>query len=178
MKKAVFIDRDGVINVERGDYTYLPDDFVLAEGVEEALGLLKSMDFLTIIVTNQAGIAKGLYSHEDVALCHQKMHRLLPSLIDDVFYAPWHPSFSESLSRKPGSLMFERALALYGIDPGQSWMVGDNERDLLPARRLGIRTIAIGPPELFTSADYFAGSLLEAAKRILAGGVNPTVNAV
>lgn len=169
MREAVFIDRDGVINVERGDYTYLPDDFVLAEGVDEALRHLKSMDFLTIIVTNQAGIAKGLYSHEDVALCHQKMHQLLPALIDDVFYAPWHPSFSESLSRKPGSLMFERALALYEIDPARSWMVGDNERDLVPATKLGIRTIAIGPSEQFRSADYFAGNLLEAVRRIEAG---------
>lgn len=169
MRKAVFIDRDGVINVERGDYTHLPEDFVLEEGVEEALRLLKSLDFLTIIVTNQAGIAKGLYSHDDVALCHQKMHQLLPALIDDVFYASWHPSFSESLSRKPGSLMFERALALHEIDPGQSWMVGDNERDLVPAKKLGIRTIAIGPQEEFRSADYFAGSLLEAARRIVAG---------
>lgn len=167
MHKAVFIDRDGVINTERGEYTFKPEHFVLEEGVAEALKLLKSEGFKTIVITNQAGIARGLYTHSDVALCHQRMNELLPSLLDDVFYSPWYPAVSESLSRKPGSLMFERAIALHGVDPAVSWMVGDNERDLLPAKKLGLHTVAIGPRENFRSADHFAGSLLDAARKYI-----------
>lgn len=167
MKKAIFLDRDGVINVERGEYTFKPENFILENGVKEALMLLKEAGFITIVVTNQGGIAKGLFTAVDVAACHGQMHRLLPGLIDDVFYSPYYPAFSESLGRKPGSLLFERAMALHQIDPGQSWMVGDNERDLVPARRLGIHTIGVGQPDKFASADVCVSSLLGGVKDVI-----------
>ncbi len=167
MNKAIFLDRDGVINVERGEYTFKAEDFVIEDGVKEALVLLKDSGFLTIVITNQAGIAKGLYTHGDVKVCHDKMHRELPGLIDDVFYSPYYPDISESLGRKPGSLLFQRALAIFDIDPDHSWMVGDNDRDLLPAKKLGIHTIGIGKSEKFPSAEACEKDLLEAVKKVI-----------
>ncbi|WP_416864857.1 MAG: D-glycero-alpha-D-manno-heptose-1,7-bisphosphate 7-phosphatase [Imperialibacter sp.] len=167
MNKAIFLDRDGVINVERGEYTFRPEDFTIEKGVKEALEMLKKKGYTTVVITNQAGIARGIYAREDVEACHAKMHEQLPGLIDDVFYAPYYPPLSESLGRKPGSLLFERALALYNVDPQQSWMVGDNDRDLVPARKLGMHTIGIGAAEKFPSADACVTSLLEAVNNVI-----------
>ncbi|CAD5284820.1 MULTISPECIES: HAD-IIIA family hydrolase [unclassified Imperialibacter] len=167
MNKAIFLDRDGVINVERGKYTFKPEDFTIEAGVKEALEILKKNGYVTVVITNQAGIAKGIYTKEDVEACHAKMHKELPGLIDDVFYAPHYPPISESLGRKPDSLLFERALALYNVDPQQSWMVGDNDRDLVPARKLGMHTVGIGAVERFHSADACVSSLLEAVTSII-----------
>ncbi|MEQ8413172.1 MAG: HAD-IIIA family hydrolase [Imperialibacter sp.] len=167
MNKAIFLDRDGVINVERGEYTFKPEDFTIEKGVKEALEILKKKGYITVVITNQAGIAKGIYAREDVEACHAKMHEQLPGLIGDVFYAPHYPPISESLGRKPGSLLFERALALYNVDPQQSWMVGDNDRDLVPARKLGMHTIGIGAAEKFPSADACVSSLLEAVTNVI-----------
>jgi len=167
MQKAVFLDRDGVINVERGEYTFKSADFELVMGVKESLERLRGFGYLIIVITNQAGIAKGIYTHGDVQKCHKRMLKLLPGLIDDVFYCPYYPPISESLARKPGTLFFERAIALYHIDPALSWMVGDNERDLIPAKKLGIKTIGIGEKDKFPSADELAQNLLEAVQRII-----------
>jgi len=168
MQKAVFLDRDGVINTERGEYTFRPVDFELVAGVKESLEVLKGLGYLTIVITNQAGIARGIYTHSDVQKCHEKMLSLLPGLIDDVSYSPYYPPISESLARKPGTLFFERAIALYHIDSALSWMVGDNERDLIPAKKLGIKTIGIGEEDKFPSADGLARNLLEAVQKLIA----------
>lgn len=141
--KAIFLDRDGVLNEERGDYTWRTEDFILVEGVVETLKELKESGFKLIVITNQAGIAKGLYSRQDMNECHAKFQKKSGNLIDKFYYAPGHPTVSESLSRKPDSLMFEKAIAKYEIDPSVSWMIGDKERDLIPAKRLGIRTILL-----------------------------------
>ena len=144
MQKCVFLDRDGVLNRERGDYTYLLDEFEVLPGVPEALALLKKNGYLLIVVTNQGGIAKELYKKEDVLACHQKLQQSCEDLIDDLYYAPSHPNYSESLSRKPDSLMLERAMAKYNIDPVQSWMVGDSLRDLEAAEKVGVQAILVG----------------------------------
>ena len=76
------------------------------------------------------------------------------NIIDDFYYAPLHPEISESLSRKPDSLMFERAIAKYNIAVSESYMIGDKERDLIPARKLGIATIILGETVVSKYADY------------------------
>ncbi|MFD2513366.1 D-glycero-alpha-D-manno-heptose-1,7-bisphosphate 7-phosphatase [Pontibacter locisalis] len=168
-QKCVFLDRDGVLNRERGDYTYKLDEFEVLPRVPEALALLKKNEFLLIVVTNQAGIAKKLYRKEDVLACHEKLQGTCSSLIDAIYYAPGHPSFSESLSRKPDSLMLERAIAKYNIDPAQSWMVGDSERDLHAADKVGVRSILVGEKYRPDLHDYQAKDLWEAAQVILKG---------
>ncbi|MFY0688514.1 MAG: HAD-IIIA family hydrolase [Cyclobacteriaceae bacterium] len=144
MNKAIFLDRDGVLNIERGEYTFRVSDFQVVPGVIKTLEQLKSGGYMLIVLTNQSGIARGLYTMNDTNHCHQYFQKLSGNLIDGFYVAPGHPSYSESLSRKPDSLMFERAIAKYNIDPLSSYMVGDKERDLIPARKLGIKTILLG----------------------------------
>src|SRR4051812_6709768 len=122
-KACVFLDRDGVLNAERGEYTFRTEDFEILPGVPEALKLLKESGFLLIVITNQAGIAKGLYTKENVFACHEKLQKACGNLIDALYFAPLHPSVSESLSRKPDSLMLEKAIAKFNIDPENSWLV-------------------------------------------------------
>lgn len=164
--KAVFLDRDGVINRERGDYTYTLNDFEILPGVKRALEILKREEYLTIIITNQAGIAKGIYDEEQMHTCHQFMIESLPALIDDIYFSPYHEKYSLSLSRKPDSLMFERAIAKYKVDTTKSWMVGDKERDLIPAKKMGLQTIIVGPSSS-DYADFAEVDLLDSVKNVI-----------
>jgi D-glycero-D-manno-heptose 1,7-bisphosphate phosphatase len=148
-KAAVFLDRDGVLNAERGEYTYRLEDFDVLPGVPEALRLLKQNDYLLIVITNQAGIAKGLYKKEAVFACHEKLQQACGGILDALYYAPGHPSVSESLSRKPDSLMLEKAIARFNIDPGNSWFVGDKKRDLQAAAKVGVKGILVGEEDHF-----------------------------
>jgi len=164
--KAVFLDRDGIINVERGDYSWKLPDFKVIPGIIDQLRILKENQFKLIIITNQAGIAKGLYTHEDVLNCHEYFQKESGNIIDKLYYAPGHPSVSESLSRKPGSLLFEKAISKFELIPKQCWMVGDKERDLIPAKKLGMNTILINDHSSIY-ADFVANSVTEISSTIL-----------
>ena len=166
-QKCVFLDRDGVLNRERGDYTYTLEDFEVLPGVPEALALLKQNGYLLVVVTNQGGIAKELYTKADVMACHQKLQDACGNIIDAIYYAPSHPNYSESLSRKPDSLMLERAIARYNLDPAQSWMVGDSHRDLEAAEKVGLRSIIVGDKYAAGSYTWQVNDLWEAAAIIL-----------
>ena len=167
-KGFVLLDRDGVINEDRDNYVYLPSHFKILPGVVEAIHALDDADYGIIVVTNQAGIAKGLYTREDVYRLHRRFQQACDGLILHFYYSPWHPVQTESLSRKPGTLMFEKAIAKFNIDPASSWMVGDRDRDLLPAKKLGLNTIQV-KVEDSENADYFAKNLPEAADLIIKG---------
>lgn len=146
MRKVVFLDRDGVVNVERGEYTYKKEDFRFTEGFFEALKAINQKGYEFIIITNQGGIAKGIYTHEDVLELNQIItdafkNRKLPLL--DIFYSPYHSDFSQSLSRKPDSLMLEKAIHLYKVNPQKSLMIGDSNRDIIAAEKVGVKGILI-----------------------------------
>ncbi len=165
-KKCVFLDRDGVINEDSPNYVYKPENFQLIAGVPEAIEALKAAGYLIIVVTNQSGIAKGIYTRKDMQVCHALMQQQLGHRIDYIYYAPFHELVSNSLSRKPGSLMFERAIARFDIDPHKSWMVGDKARDIIPAKKLGINTVQVdGLSE--GDADHVAKDLYSACEYIL-----------
>ncbi|XOV91970.1 MAG: D-glycero-alpha-D-manno-heptose-1,7-bisphosphate 7-phosphatase [Bacteroidota bacterium] len=164
--KCVFLDRDGVINEDNPDYVYKPESFHLISGVVDAVTKLKGAGYLIIVVTNQSGIAKGLYTREEMDACHELMQKELGHQVDYIYYAPFHESISNSLSRKPGSLMFERAIARFDIDPKNSWMIGDKARDIVPAKKLGIRTIQVGGLNDGV-ADYISQDLNTASSVIL-----------
>ena len=168
LNKAVFLDRDGVLNQEIGDYVWEPAKFVVLPGVPEALAQLKQAGYYLIVVTNQAGIAKGLYTAAEVQACHQKLQEACGGLLDALYFAPGHPSVSESLLRKPDSLMLEKALARFCLDPARCWMVGDRLRDLEAGARVGVRGILVGDAEPAAAYAPRAADLPAAAALILA----------
>lgn len=147
-KKALFLDRDGVINRERGEYTYKIVDFEILPSVLESLQLAQSKGYLLIIITNQGGIAKGIYTHQDVAKVHRYLEEELVKNginLTDIFYSPHHQDYSKSLDRKPDTLMFEKAMALYNINPKHSFMIGDSQRDIIASEKVGVKGIKIEP---------------------------------
>lgn len=143
MRACVLLDRDGVLNVERGDYVFRDEDFEVAPGVPEGLLRLKSAGYGLVVVTNQGGISKGLYPALRVYELHERLQEACGGLIDYLLFAPWHRSLSASLSAKPGSLMMERGIALTGAEPQVSWLVGDAARDLEAGKAAGVNTILI-----------------------------------
>ena len=161
-RRCVFLDRDGVLNAERGEYTFRTEEFEVLPGVPEALKLLKENGYLLIVITNQAGIAKGLYTREHVFACHEKLQQACGNIIDAIYFAPMHPSVSESLSRKPDSLMLEKAIAKFNVDPENSWLVGDRKRDLQAAMKVNVKAILVGEEETyeypFREKDLLAAS--------------------
>lgn len=160
------MDRDGVINKDFVDYAYTLDRFIILSGVREGITMLKEAGYLLVIVTNQSGIVKGVYTREQMHQCHEYMQNELNNQIDKIYYSPWHQSYSESLSRKPGTLMFEKAIAKFDIDVAQSWMIGDKERDMIPAIKIGLKTIQVDGND-DKMANYVEIDLLRAAKRII-----------
>lgn len=144
--KAVFLDRDGVINHDPGDYTRSLDEFHVLPTVFEALKQLQDAGFLLVLITNQGGIAKGQYTHEAVDEIHTSFVTSCAEhgiAITGIYYSPHHPDFGESLSRKPGGLMIEKACARYNIDPSLSWMIGDKARDIEAGNSAGVPGIQI-----------------------------------
>jgi D-glycero-D-manno-heptose 1,7-bisphosphate phosphatase len=166
MNKAIFLDRDGVLNQEMGEYVWTPDRFHIVPGVPESLVRLKAAGYRLVVVTNQAGIAKGLYTGADVRACHAILQRACGHVLDALYFAENHPSVSESILRKPESGMLEKAIARFQLDPASSWIVGDRARDLAAGARVGVRGILVGHSE---AVDYSprVADLAAATKLIL-----------
>jgi len=171
MNKAVFLDRDGVLNVEIGDYVWKDEDFVIPHGVHEALQKLKAAGFYLIVVTNQGGIEKGLYTSVDVQRLHGKLQKACGGLLDALYYAPHHRTKTFSLLNKPNSLMLEKGMARFNIDPAQSWIVGDAERDMEAGYKMGVKGILVPSHKEKESAftQHIARDLLHATEFILSG---------
>lgn len=166
MNKCVFLDRDGVINKDYVDYVYTIEKFEFLPGVQEAFQLLKDHGYLLIVITNQSGVVKGLYSEEDVWNVYNHIQKETNNALDDIYYAPYHEKWTNSLTRKPNSLMLEKAIAKYNVDVKNSWMIGDKKRDLDPALKLGINTGLVETTPI-PEANITEDSLLKVAKRIV-----------
>ena len=167
--KCIFLDRDGVLNVDRVDYVYRMEEFVIPPGVGQALRALKDAGYLLVVITNQSGIAKGIYTREDVYMIHRAIQDGTGVELDDIYFCPYHEKFdSNSLTRKPGSLLIEKAAAKYNVDMDASWMVGDHERDITAGTGAGLRTIRLAPAGTETKATYLVNDLLAASEIILA----------
>lgn len=155
--RAVFLDRDGVINVERKDYVKCWEEFVWLEGAKEALAELARTDFKIIIITNQAGIGKGL-----IPLCvlddiHARMKREIESgggRIDAIYVCP-HRSDEGCLCRKPRPGLVIKARDEMGINLKDSFFIGDTPTEVEMARGLGLHTIHVRP------IDHAKVSLME-----------------
>ena len=176
-KRAIFLDRDGVINKEV-NYLSTPDDFEFIEGSIDALILLKQKGFLLIVITNQAGIARGYFTEEDLTQIHEKMIRILEQHdinLDGIYYCPHHPEFTgECTCRKPKIGMFLKAKEKYDIDLKSSYMVGDTLNDIKAGYNAKCKTVLVltgyGEEEkskiITLKPDYIYNNLLEFAKNI------------
>jgi D-glycero-D-manno-heptose 1,7-bisphosphate phosphatase len=145
MKKAIFLDRDGVINVERG-FTYRLEDFVILPDLIEVLQLFLEKGYLLIIVSNQSGVAKNLYKQTDVEIIHSFLLNEFAKnniTISEVYYCIHHPDVSRCICRKPDSLFIEKGLARFDINASQSYFIGDKERDVEAGEKAGVKGILI-----------------------------------
>ncbi len=147
-RKVLFLDRDGVVNRERGEFTWKLEDFQINDGVFEALNIFREHNFEFIIISNQSGIARGLYEKSDVEFLHHHLKRAAVAKgisILDIYYCPHHPDSSRCICRKPDSLLLEKAIARYHVDSEQSRFIGDAERDISAANKVGLQAIRIQP---------------------------------
>lgn len=142
MNKALFLDRDGVINVEK-DYLYKIEDFEFIDGIFELCSYYKEQGYLLFVVTNQSGIARGYYNEEDFNLLSAWMSKefLKHNInIEKVYYCPHLPSISgECECRKPSPGMLFKAANEFYINLEESLIVGDKERDIEAGLNAGLR---------------------------------------
>lgn len=150
-KKTVFLDRDGTINIEK-NYLYKPEEFEFIKNAPEAIKLLKDHGYQVIVVTNQAGVARGYYTEEDVKHLHTYINEQLrkwDTSIDAFYYCPHHPTAGigkyrvECNCRKPKTGMFEQACRDFEVDKEHSWMIGDNKGDIEAGKNFGLKTILV-----------------------------------
>lgn len=146
VRPALFLDRDGVVNVEK-NYLYRVGDFEFLDGIFELCARFRSAGYAIVVVTNQAGIARGYYTEDDVAVLHDWMlerflERGIP--IAGVYHCPHHPEFSGPCPcRKPEPGMILRARDELGLDLSGSVLLGDKESDVEAGRRAGIRHLGL-----------------------------------
>lgn len=167
--KAIFIDRDGVINQEK-NYLYKIEDFVFIDGVFDACQAFQKMGFALIIITNQAGIAKGYYNKSDYnKLTDWVLAQFKTNGINilDVFYCP-HDDRHNCQCRKPKPGMFLNAQKKYAIDMAQSWMIGDKENDITAANRAGVgRSILVRSGHNIDEKNSQADFILDSIKQVV-----------
>lgn len=168
--RAVFLDRDGVININKPGYVYRIEDFKFTPFAIQALQKLSKTDFKIIIITNQSGIARGYFTEKDLAKLHQWLLSIFKDKgirIDKIYYCPHHPKQNCSC-RKPKSGMIEKAAKDFGINLSKSWIIGDREKDILAGKEVNLRTILMGKQvnKMKTQPHYQVENLSEAVEII------------
>lgn len=146
MNKAAFFDRDGTINVDKG-HVYKIEDFEFIKGMPEFIKKKNDEGYIVIVVTNQAGIAKGMYKEEDMQILHKYINEelaLIGAHIDAFYFCPHHPDYTGLCDcRKPKTAMLERAIVDWNIDINESVLYGDKLSDIDCAERCGIKAILV-----------------------------------
>jgi histidinol-phosphate phosphatase family domain/HAD-superfamily hydrolase, subfamily IIIA len=150
--KTVLIDRDDTI-LKDVPYCSSPDQVMLIPGSAAAIKRLNDAGYKVLLVTNQSGIARGLFTHEGLAEIHGRLHKLVEAEgghFDSIYYCPHHPDDGCGC-RKPSIGMGVKAFMDYNIDPTRSYMIGDGEKDVQFGERLGLKTFRVD--EKFTFVD-------------------------
>lgn len=165
---AVFFDRDGVLNEDKG-YVYRKEDFIWIKGAKEALALAKSKGFLSIVITNQSGICRGYYDINEMHLLHLWMKQQAleyGAKIDDIYFCPYHSEgqvqqyiFPNHPDRKPNPGMIIRAAKDYNIDLTRSLLIGDQQSDIDAANNAGLRSILFDGSDLYQTLDRWFSSV-------------------
>jgi D-glycero-D-manno-heptose 1,7-bisphosphate phosphatase len=173
---AVFFDRDGTLIHDPG-YINHPDQVQVLEGVPEALKEFEHLGFKTVVASNQSGVARGMVTVEMLERIHDRLRELLAAkgaTLDAIYYCPYHPEGTvpeyrqDSDWQKPKPGMLLAAAREMDLDLSQSWMIGDNHRDIEAGRSAGCKTILIGSklpgpaPSEEGKADYVAVNMREA----------------
>lgn len=175
MSRAVFLDRDGVINRKAPENQYVTawEQVEFLPGIPEALRLLKQNGFLLIVVTNQSAISRNELTVDVLESIHRKMVEWLAKrgvMIDAIYYCP-HDRNGNCQCRKPRPQMLLHAAEEYGIELLESWMVGDSRSDIDAGRAAGCRTIWLKPAnfdgEAPPAADFNADSIQDGVRWIL-----------
>ncbi|MEO9307236.1 MAG: HAD family hydrolase [Nitrososphaera sp.] len=159
MNKAIFLDRDGVINKKRDDYVKNTSEFVMLPKVSEAIRIMHEKKFLVIIITNQSAVNRGLLTHKGLEQIHEFMKDELKKYgvnIDAIYYCPHRPD-ENCNCRKPRTELLEKAIKDYQISTDLSWFIGDSETDIEAAKKIGIKHVKIEEN----------GSLLNAIKYVI-----------
>jgi len=150
MKKAIFLDRDGTINVEK-DYIYKSEDLVFEEGSIEALKTFKNLGYILIVVSNQSGIARGYFTEADLNIFNNNMNEILKKNgveITEFYCCPHHPDGIGKYKkvcecRKPNNKMIEDAIKKYNIDREKSYMIGDKISDIGAGLKSNLKTVLV-----------------------------------
>ena len=150
MKKAIFLDRDGTINVEK-DYIYKSEDLIFEEGTIEALKTFKNLGYILIVVSNQSGIARGYFTEEDLNIFNNNMNEMLKKNgveITEFYCCPHHPDGIGEYKkvcecRKPNNKMIEDAIKKYNIDREKSYMIGDKTSDIGAGLKSNLKTVLV-----------------------------------
>ena len=146
MKPAVFLDRDGVINIDYG-YVYLKENVHWIKGIRKCIKYLNDNNYYVFVVTNQSGIARGYFKEQDVINLHNWMNGYLKKAgahIDKFYYASYHPTaindkyLTNSYLRKPNPGMILQAFEEWDIDKNNSFLIGDKDTDIQAANNAGI----------------------------------------
>ena len=185
-RKTVFLDRDGTINVEK-NYLYRPEEFEFIPKVPEAIARLNNAGYQVIVVSNQAGVARGYYSEDDVIKLHQYVNEQLSKYkahIDGFYYCPHHPDAvigkykMKCHCRKPETGLFEKACEDFDVDIEDSWMIGDNIGDIKAGNNFHLKTILVRTgygsqleKEGFHLFQYIADDLYDAVNNIVCKGL-------
>ena len=145
--KCIFLDRDGVINVDKGFISKI-SDFKIYPGVGRAINFINKKNYLVIVVTNQSGIGRGLIKTKQLQAIHNYLKNKIKKFnarIDDIYFCPYHPTFGKgkyrkrSEDRKPESGMLKKAIKKWNIDCSKSFMIGDKVTDKLAAQKVNIK---------------------------------------
>ena len=182
MKKAFFLDRDGVI-IEQVEYIRDPDEVKLTPGAAEALKLIHRNGFLAVVISNQSGIARGKFTLDELMAVQRRMYDLLAEQgekIDGFYFCPHDPHVDVCSCRKPKPGMIFQAVRELGIDAGASFMIGDRPADIETGIAGGCRDGAMvltgygeGTAEVARERGYrVAPTLLDAVKLLLATARN------
>ena len=165
----MFLDRDGVLNARPPEHEYVTsvERFAWLPGEREAVVELKAVGWKVAVVSNQRGVARGLVSSHTLAAIERRIQGdLAPEAAIDGFYYCPHDADDGCDCRKPRPGLIARAAAELGVEPGESWMIGDEESDVAAGRAAGCSTILLSPDTPDTAADLVEPDLAATARRL------------